>query len=257
MSLVSPDGRPIIVRPIASDELDRITLRCWPGRDVLDRLFSEQGTIGMAAWEDGKCVAQLHCYQIVLPQGTGWESSWGANWWSGEVDDPTDYVFTDRLRWGPGKTDLGLTGAVWCHACCHVGRTLEAAATSDDPDPRYFGRGIGTALCRASIAWARAHGYRAVLARGVPHGLREFAVWAGALPWTTYAKLGFREVDPVGAAEQLPLWAQGDCPPEVLEEVQCELAARRPPHKFHERLMVLDLRSPSAVCGREDEHAAT
>ncbi len=241
MSPVSPDGGAITVRPIVPDELDRMVLRCWPGRDVLDRLFVEQGTIGMAAWEGKKCVGLLHCYHIVLPEGTGWESRWGANWWSGEVDDPTDYVFTDRLRWGPGKTDLGLTGEVWCHACCHVGRTLEAAATSDDPDPRYFGRGIGTALCRASVAWAREHGYVAVLARGVPDGLSELAVWAGALPWTTYAKLGFRKVDPAGEAGELPLWAQGDCPPEVMEEVQAALRAGRPAREFHERLMVLDL----------------
>jgi GNAT superfamily N-acetyltransferase len=241
MGLTSPEGKPVEVRPIERGELDRVVLRCWPEREVLDRLFEEQGTIGMAAWEGEKCVGQLHCYRIILPEGTGWESKWGANWWSGEVDDPTDYVFTDRLRWGPGKTDLELRGAVWCHACSHVGRTLEAATQSDDPDPRYFGRGIGTALCRASVAWAREHGYVAVLARGVPEGLREFAVWAGALPWTTYARLGFREVDPVGEGDELPLWAQGDCPPEVMEEVRAALAAGRPAREFHERLMVLEL----------------
>lgn len=242
MHPTAPDGTPITVRPIAPDALDRIVLRCWPPRDVLDRLFAEQGTIGMAAWEGGKCVGLLHCYHIVLPEGTGWESEWGANWWSGRADDPTDYVFTDRLRWGPGKTNLALNGTVWCHACCHVGRTLEAAAMSDDPDPRYFGRGIGTALCRASVAWARERDYVAVLARGVPEGLRELAVWAGTLPWTSYAKVGYREIDPAGPADELPLWAQGDCPPEVWAEIEAARAAGRPAHEFHERLMVLGLR---------------
>ena len=242
MEVLSPDGTPIAVRPIAADELDRIVLRCWPAREVLDGLFAEQGTIGLAAWEGDTCVGQLHCYQIVLPEGTGWDATWGANWWSGRSDDRTDYVFTDHLRWGPGKTRLGLSGRVWCHACCHVGRTLAAAESSDDPDPRYFGRGLGTALCRASAAWARDHGAVGVLARGVPEGLPELAVWAGAPPWTTYAKLGFTEVDPARDSDELPLWAQGDCPPEVQAEVEAAQAAGRPAREFHERLMLLDLR---------------
>lgn len=242
MSPLSSDGEVVTVRPIVSGELGRIVLRCWPERDVLDRLFAEQGTIGMAAWEGDQCVGLLHCYHIVLPEGTGWVSTWGANWWCGEPDDPTDYVFTDRLRWGPGKTKLEMTGAVWCHACCHVGRTLQAAAVSDDPDPRYFGRGIGTALCEASITLAREHDYAAVLARGVPEGLRELAIWAGALPWTTYVRLGFMEVSPAGVDDELPLWARGDCPPEVWAEIEAARAGGRPEHEFHEHLMVLNLR---------------
>ena len=42
MPLTSPDGTPIVVRPIEPGELDRIPLRCWPQRDILDRLFAEQ-----------------------------------------------------------------------------------------------------------------------------------------------------------------------------------------------------------------------
>ena len=54
---VADQQQDIEARPIRRGELDRIVLRCWPpDRDELLRLFDEQGTIGMAAWEGRKCV---------------------------------------------------------------------------------------------------------------------------------------------------------------------------------------------------------
>ena len=44
MSITSPNGTPIGVRPRIPEELDRIVLRCWPGdRNIFDRLFAKQG----------------------------------------------------------------------------------------------------------------------------------------------------------------------------------------------------------------------
>jgi len=54
------DGPPITVRALEKSELDGVVLRCWPDRKTLDRLFAEQGTIRMAAWDGDKNVAQLH-----------------------------------------------------------------------------------------------------------------------------------------------------------------------------------------------------
>jgi hypothetical protein len=232
------DGTPIVVRAIVPVELGRVVLRCWPERETLDRLFEEQGTIGMAAWDGDACVAQLHCYRVTAPHGTEWRPEWGANWWT-----DSDRIFAGWDQWGPCKAELGLRGPVWCHACFHVGRTL------DDPernDARYLGQGIGTALCRASVSWACGNGYRAVLAPGAADGLVEFARWYGHLPWTTYARLGFRSYAvPREETDVVPGWAKGEVHEPVASEIRNALRTR-PVHEILERLMVLDLSSANA-----------
>lgn len=244
MALTSPDGVPITIRPIRLDEINRIPLRCWPEDDAtLMRLFESQGTIGMAAWEGDRCVAQLHCYRVVLPHGDNphwpaWNHWWNSSWWSQMVQE----------------AGLDLTGPAWCHACCHVGRTLETLQESassepgalpgicDGADSRYFGRGIGTALCQASMHWAWDHDYLAALALGAPQGLFEFAVAAGHLPWTTYTKLGYESLSLISAAAGFPRWTQGHGSSEVAAEAHAALAAGRSVRDFYERLMILDLR---------------
>lgn len=221
----SPSGNPIEVRPIRRDELGAVLLRCLPDGGRIETMFKTQGTIGLGAWDGEKCIAQLHCYRLVLPKGSSdlWPS------WS-----RPSYV--DEILNG----SLGIKGPVWCHACCHVGRSIESLSISDEPDSRYFGRGIGTALVRGSISWAREHDYAAVIAPGTPDDLFEFSVWAGGLPWTTYEKLGFSEVA-TEKGNDLPDWAKGNSPPEVMEAVTAALAAGRPKREFYSRLMVLRL----------------
>ena len=107
-------------------------------------------------------------------------------------------------------------------------------------ESQYYSRGIGTALCDASVRWARGHDYVAIVAMGAPDGLFEFAKWSGHLPWTSYAKLGFEAVAMETESDELPRWAQGDSPPEVMAEVQAALAAGRV-REIRERVMVLNL----------------
>jgi GNAT superfamily N-acetyltransferase len=259
MAVESPDGAPIEIRPIQPADLDRVVLRCWPDRDALHRLFDEQGTIGMAAWEGDRCVAQLHCYRVPLPNGTNENWTVGGNWWDGKDSQ----MFAEKESWRPGRLNLSYTGPAWCHSCFHVGRTLESFREEMELKPScvaesirkgreagYSGRGIGTALCEESIRWARQHDYIAVLAPGAPDGLFQFATWAGHLPWKTYAKLGFETVDVLVHGDELLGWAQGErrglpeylvAPPEVMAEVQGALEAGRPERDFRERLMMLDL----------------
>jgi len=237
------DGTPIAVRPIQPSELDRVVLRCWPDRAILCRLFRTQGTIGMAAWDGEKNVAQLHCYRVTAPDGKEWTAaehgpmggSMGANWWT-----ESDRIFQGWGQWGPRKSELGLFGPIWCHACFHVGRIL------DDPeanDPRYVGQGIGTALCTASIQWAREHGYVAVVAPGSPEGVPQFTSWYGHLPWTTYARLGFRDYPvPPEETEELPGWATGAVHEPIASEIRKALDSR-PLNEILERVMVLDLQN--------------
>ena len=221
----SPNGVPIIIRPIRREDLGKVLLRCLPTGLAIETLFKTQEVIGMGAWEHDRCIAQLHCYRLIVPGGT-------ADLWP--VWSRPAYV-GDVLG---GR--LGLAGPVWCHACFHVGRSIERFAQSDDPDRRYFGRGIGTALCRASMRWAQRQDYRAILAPGTPDGLFSFSVWAGGLPWTTYQKLGFSDAS-LDVGDDLPDWAKRAAPAEVLDAVKAELAVGRPPRDFHGRLMVLGL----------------
>ena len=221
----TPDGTPIEVRPIRRDEIGKVFIRCLPDGGRIETMFKTQQVIGMAAWNGDKCIAQLHCYRLELPNGS-------ADMWP---DWSRPHYIDDIL-----SGCLNVTGPVWCHACCHVGRSVESFSVSDAPDSRYFGRGIGTALSRESVRWAQEHGYKAVVAPGTPDGLFEFSLWAGGLPWTTYEKLGFSAA-PVGSQDDLPDWAKGNSPPDVMAAVEAALAAGRPTQEFHSKLMVLKL----------------
>lgn len=220
----SPSGRPIDVRPILRSDLGRVVLRCLPDGGKIEALFATQGTIGIAAWDGETCVGLLHGYDLNLPGGMNpYWPEWSRSWWLPDVL----------------SGDPPLAGRVWCHACCHVSRTLEAASVSDDPDPKYFGRGIGTALCKASVGWARENGYAAIVAEGKPDNLFKLAVWHGGLPWTTHARMGFETVRAEVEGDELPDWAQGNSPPEVMKEVKEALVSGRPQGDFRCRLMML------------------
>jgi len=223
----SPTGGSIDIHPIRRDELGKVLLRCLPDGYRIEMLFNTQETIGFGAWDQGQCIAQLHCYRLQLPHGT-------ANLW------PTwtrPAFITDVL-----SGSLNIHGPVWCHACFHVGRSIASFAQSDQPDARYFGRGIGTALAQASIHWAETHDYAAVIAPGTPDGLFAFSALAGGLPWTTYRKLGFT-VEGLEAADDLPDWANDKAPPEVMEELSNALASGRSKRELHSKLMVLRLKT--------------
>lgn len=221
----SPDGSLIDVRPIRRGELGRVLIRCLPDGYRIETMFKMQAVIGIGAWDGDKCIAQLHCYRLILPHGSA--DSWPA--WS-----RPSYV--DAVLNGY----LGISGPVWCHACFHVGRSIESFSRSDIPDASYFGRGIGTALAEASIRWAQEHDYEAIIAPGTPDGLFAFSVAAGGLPWTTYKTLGFSDAA-LDVGDDLPDWAKDNAPPEVMEEVKAALAAGRSKREFHCRWMVLRL----------------
>ncbi len=228
-------GTAVTVSPIRAGDMERIPLDCWsedPG--AIRRLFDEQETVGMAAWEGDRCVAELHCYRISPPQ---WENASFPEW-------TRDRGHLWPLGWPLQMVrtlDLQFDGPVWAHACFHVGRLRADDGMAHPSDPSYFGRGIGTALCKASIQWARDHGYAAVLALGGPKELFEYACWFGVLPWTTYARQGFDTLAIEEDGERLAPWTQGDAPPLVTEQIEAALAVGRPVEDLCGRLMLLDL----------------
>lgn len=223
----SPNGNLIDIQPIRRDEIGKVLLRCLPDGYRIEMMFETQEVIGIGAWDGDKCIAQLHCYRLILPHGSAdiWPS------WS-----RPSYV--DAVLDGC----LGISGPVWCHACFHVGRSIESFSRSDVPDSRYFSRGIGTALAQASIRWAREHEYEAIVAPGTPDSLFAFSVWVGGLPWTTYRKLGFSD-EQLDVSDDLPVWAKGGAPTEVMEDVRGALAAGRLKRELHSRLMILRLKN--------------
>ena len=219
------------IRPIRPADLDRVGGACWESRDVQRRLIDTQGILGMAAWEGETCVGLLHAYHVALP-------AWDDSLFPG-------YGRANLLSWPLGlpllaARDKGLhvDGPVWGHACFHVGFT---SPETHRPDRSYFGRGIGTALCEASVAWAREAGYAAVLAHGGTKAAPEYNVWMGCLPWTTYDRLGFECVAMEEDGLRLPWWADGKASPEVMRQVQEHLDAGGQPGPLCARAMILRL----------------
>jgi hypothetical protein len=223
----SPNGGSIEVTPIRREDLGKVLIRCLPDGYRVEMLFNTQEIVGFSAWDGDKCIAQLHCYRLILPHGS--TDLWPA--WSRPC-------YIDGVLNGC----LGISGPVWCHACFHVGRSIESFSHSDNPDSRYFGRGIGTALAQASVRWAKEHDYEAVIAPGTPDSLFSFSVLAGGLPWTTYQKLGFTD-ETFETYEDLPDWAKGNALPVVMKEVEAALAMGRPKRELHSKLMVLRLKN--------------
>ncbi len=237
----APDGSRIHIRPALVSEMHSIPWRCWGNNaEVLRDLFVAQETIGIAAWEGEQCVGVAHTFRVQLPT-------------------TPDRLPDERLQY---VLKSGFEGLAWCHACFHVGRTLQSYATElahlgnhdrqrtifDGTDQRYFSRGIGTALLQESVYWARQHGYQAVIAQGAPNSMFNFCVWAGMLPYTTYARLGFEAVNPPKEGDPAPDWVmQGDAPPEVLFEARAALRQGRPPYTLNTRLMILRLPPYSAA----------
>ncbi len=87
--------------------------------------------------------------------------------------------------------------------------------------------------------WAREHGYRTVLASALPADLPALLHLSGGLPWTTFARLGYRDLGYTEDLTQLPRWTHGGMPPSVTDAVRAATAAGRGPEDFHFRLMAV------------------
>lgn len=218
------------LRPIRADDLDAVASMCWENRETQRRLLEKQEILGFGAWDDQDvCVAQLHCYSVTLPD---WDDSDFPGYGRARLEDwPLGWPLLAAREKG-----LDVAGPVWGHACFHVGilpDTWEA-------DPDYFHRGIGTALLETSVAWARDHGYAAIIAHGGPKIIPAYNTMMGCMPWTSYAKLGFETVAFEEDAQRLPWWARtkGET---IQAQVDQALSEGRPLEDVCARLMVLDL----------------
>jgi len=219
----------VVVRPIIQSDIDQVAAACWENRETQTRLLEQQEILGMGAWQGSLCVGQLHCYRVFLPQ---WDDS-----------NFPGYGRRKPMSWPLGwpllaakEEGLNFSRPVWAHACFHVGF---AGPDARHANRTYFGRGIGTAMCRASIEWARAHGYAAVVAQGGTKTTPEYNAWMGCLPYTTYERLGFECLALEEDGRRLPWWAKGEARPEVMEQVQAAVESGIEPSALCARLMVL------------------
>ena len=186
----------------------------------------------MGAWEGDCCVGQLHCYRVTLPK---WDDSTFP--WYGR-DNPVAWPLGWPLL-AAAEKGLCFDRPVWGHACFHVGFADPSAHRADRS---YFGRGIGKALCAASVEWAKKHDYAAVIAQGGTKAAPEYNVWMGCLPWTTYAAMGFDCLAQEEGGKRLPWWTkEGSASPETMAQVEESLRSGKGPEDLCTRLMVLQL----------------
>jgi hypothetical protein len=219
----------VVIRPIEKSDLDSISGVCWENRETQTRLLQQQDILGMAAWEGPLCVGQLHCYSVTLPNYD--DSNFPGYGRARPVSWPLGWPLLAAREKG-----AQFDSPVWGHACFHVGFV---GPDAHRPNRAYFGRGIGTAMCRASVQWAREHGYAAVLAQGGTKTTPEYNVWMGCLPWTTYAQMGFVSLALEEGGRELPWWAKGEASPETMEQVQAAVDAGCEAKELCARTMVL------------------
>ena len=85
---------------------------------------------------------------------------------------------------------LNLEGRFLALGCYHVGWMPD-----DTRDTSLYGRGIGTALLKAVIAWHEAlQSINGLLTWALPPGSKKLLVAAGQMPYTVYERFGFREI---------------------------------------------------------------
>lgn len=222
-------GSEVVVRPIGREDLDCISGACWENRETQIRLLEQQEILGMAAWQEDTCVGSLHCYRVSLPDWN--DTNFPGYGRKRPVSWPLGWPLVAAKEKG-----LSFAGPVWGHACFHVGFAGPAAKRADSA---YFGRGIGTALCEASVRWARENEYAAVIAQGGTKAAPEYNVWMGCLPWTTYRRMGFECLAQEAEGRELPWWAKGEASPETMKQVQECMDAGTDASELCTRLMVL------------------
>lgn len=209
------------IRPIESRDLDQVAGACWENRQTQIRLLERQDILGIGAWEGAVCVGQLHCYCVALPQYD--DSNFPGYGRARPVSWPLGWPLLAAKEKG-----MSFDRLVWGHACFHVGF---AGPDVRHADRAYFGRGIGTAMCRASVQWAQ----------GGTKTAPEYNVWMGCLPYTTYSQMGFDCLALEEDGRQLPWWAKGEASPEVMKQVQAAVDSGCEANALCARLMVLRL----------------
>ena len=190
------------IRPIAREELGQVPLRCLPDGGSIETLFVDQGTVGTAAWEEGKCVGTCWFYVI---EGPDFYNKMAPPWSGWTKTGRTPTVIKEKSEYAKGRF-LGLN-------CIHVGRTIENLKSMAG-DSTYHRKGIGTKLVVASTEYARQLDLDGIFAPCGTDDIVSFNNWAGGLPQRAYSRMGFTLVDSQTVKKGV------DIPPFVSEEME-------------------------------------
>lgn len=220
------------VRPITEKEYERVNSKCWDNSEVQKSILRQQGILGFGAWDtEERCIAQLHCYRVSIPD---WDDRLFPDYARNRLlDCPLGWPLLAAKEAGLFYGDM----PVLVLSCFHVGLLPGCF----DEDPRYFRKGIGKALLHAIIDWARTtHRYAAILAHGGSNMLPAYNIWMGSMPWTSYREEGFLTVALEEGGESLPWWKDKD-QPELSRQLADALAKGYGPKDLNAHLMVLEL----------------
>ena len=120
-------------RPMNVGDYGAVDSVHWLSANQVGEYCERQGIASMLAFDSDRCVGQLYLqeYDPQFSESGGWTGH--RPWADFQVSEP-----------------LGLDGRFLTLGCYHVGRT-----PSGSRDVSLWGKGIGTALLRAVIAWHR------------------------------------------------------------------------------------------------------
>lgn len=156
-------------RPLALADLDTVPLQCQGEPAEVAERIAGCGSSAMLAFDGDACVGQLQ----FRPYVAGTRSPNG-------LHHPLYWMDYPDGTPSPPQPALALF-------CYHVG---QLGGDPERRDPRYLGRGIGPALLRETLAWAREHGFTAVVAKGLAP-CWPLIQYMGGMPWPVYEEHGF------------------------------------------------------------------
>jgi len=196
---------PISYRALTTRDLAFVPLQCQGEPEEIRARIAACGSSALLAFDGERCVAQLQ----FRPFAPGTRSPRGLH---------------DPLYWMdfPPETPA-LPARALALFCYHVGQ-LEG--DPDSRDRRYLGRGIGQALLRHTLLWARDQGFAGVVAKGLAPSWPVLQ-YMGAMPWPVYEAHGFRAVHTYHDADLRQVFDEmliGAYGAERLRELEAEVA---------------------------------
>lgn len=156
-------------RLLTEDDIGQVPLQHQGSpEEVLERVKT-CGSSAMLAFEGNSHVGQLQ-FRPYIPDTMS----------PNGLHDPLYWM--DFQGHAPALPDKTL--ALFCY---HVGQLRD----TDERDPRYFGRGIGTQLLDRTISWATTSGFNAVVAKGLTSH-PPLIQFMGGMPEAVYGSRGFK-----------------------------------------------------------------
>ena len=185
-------------RPMSVSDFGVVECAHWEAAEQVRQFIERQGIGSMLAFDGERYLGQLYLqeYDPAFRDPIGWV---GHRPWA-------DFQLAEPLH---------LDGRFLTLGCYHVGWMPD-----NTRDTSLYGRGIGTSLLKAVIAWFRAQdAIDGLLTWGVMPGSKRLLQMAGQMPYTVYERFGF----PVIKKVRDPRWIKS-----VTREQYPDIVGREP-----------------------------